>query len=280
MTKNIDKKDYKYYTCRYDRAFKEVFIKDNDTTLLKVLLESILKVEINDITIKNNELETDNVHVKQKLVDAILYTDKGVINVEVNTVMDDYVRVRNTAYIMNVYGRYYLRGEDYNKDDNFIQINFNYNLKKDYLIRDYKIRSDDEVLVDNFVIYDLNMDKYLEFWYNKDKKEIDAYKYLIMLDLPKEELSVLSKSDKVVSNYMEKLDNINEDPRFQSYMSAEEDDRKFMNSIKHEYFDKGIEQGAKEEKIEIARKMLDDGTEISIIEKYTGLSKEEVEELK
>ena len=210
-------------------------------------------------------------------MDAILYTDKGVINVEVNTVDDDYIRVRNTAYIMNVYGRYYLRGEDYNKDDNFIQINFNYNLKKNYLIEDYKIRSEaGDVLVDNFMIYDLNMDKYLEFCYNKNKKEIDAYKYLIMLDLPKEELSVLSKSDKVVSSYMEKLDNINEDPRFQSYMSAEEDDRKIMNSIKREYYDKGV----KENQIEIAKKMLEDGTEISVIEKYTGLSKEEVEELK
>jgi len=36
----------------------------------------------------------------------------------------------------------------------------------------------------------------------------------------------------VVTDYMEKLDNINEDPRFQSYMSAEKDNRKMMNTYK------------------------------------------------
>ena len=35
---------------------------------------------------------------------------------------------------------------------------------------------------------------------------------------------------------MDKLNNINEDPRFQSFMSAEEDNRKIMNSIKANYY--------------------------------------------
>lgn len=47
------------------------------------------------------------------------------------------------------------------------------------------------------------MDKYMEFWYNKDNKEIEKNKYLIMLDLSKEDLVTLSKKDKVVVNYME-----------------------------------------------------------------------------
>lgn len=35
-------------------------------------------------------------------------------------------------------------------------------------------------------------------------------------------------------DYMEKLNNINEDPRFQSYMSAEEDNRKMLNTYKEQ----------------------------------------------
>ena len=45
---------------------------------------------------------------------------------------------------------------------------------------------------------------------------------------------------------MERLNNVNDDPRFQSYMSAEEDDRKMLNTYidkAEKAFDKGLEQG-------------------------------------
>ena len=61
-------KNYKYYTCRYDRAFKEVFIRNNDTSLLKVLLESILNIKIKKIDIKNNELENDIVNIYMMII--------------------------------------------------------------------------------------------------------------------------------------------------------------------------------------------------------------------
>jgi predicted transposase/invertase (TIGR01784 family) len=44
--------------------------------------------------------------------------------------------------------------------------------------------------------------------------------------------------------------------------------------------EKGLEKGKMEEKVETARKMLKDGMPIDIIEKYTGLPKEQIEQLK
>ena len=89
----IDKKDYKYYTCRYDAAFKEVFIRE-DTSLLKAFLEGVLKIKINYLEIKNSELNNDNIHIKRKLVDTIVYTDNEVFNIEINTSLDDSVLVK------------------------------------------------------------------------------------------------------------------------------------------------------------------------------------------
>ena len=40
------KKMAKFYTCRNDRAFKEVFLNPNNSDLLKALLEFILKIKI------------------------------------------------------------------------------------------------------------------------------------------------------------------------------------------------------------------------------------------
>ena len=39
----------KFYTCRNDRAFKEVFLKPNNSDLLKALLEFILKIKIDKL---------------------------------------------------------------------------------------------------------------------------------------------------------------------------------------------------------------------------------------
>ena len=278
----MEEKQYKYYTCKYDSAFKEVFLNGDDYSLLKALLESILKVKIHEIIIKNSELSSNNVHVRRKLVDSLLYTDKGVYNIEVNTSTDEYVKPRNFSYISNAYANYVLKGDDYDKDTKFIQINFSYNLDKSNkdLCRIYKIMDDkNHSFIDNFLIYEFNMDKYMDFWYNKSNKEIEENKYLIMMNLDKEELKLLSKKDKVVTSYMDKLNTVNEDPRFQSYMSAEEDDRKILNSIKHQYFEQGIEQGIEQGVLIVAKNLLSSGIDIETVSKNTGLSVEELEKI-
>ena len=43
---------------------------------------------------------------------------------------------------------------------------------------------------------------------------------------------------------------------------------------------RGIQKGRREEKLQVAKQMLDDGLNISIIMKYTGLSMEEIEEIR
>ncbi len=152
---------YKYYTCRYDAAFKEVFLQ-KDTSLLKIFLENILKIKINHIEIANEELNNRNIHVKRKLVDSIIYTTDGVFNIEVNTSIDDSVRVRNACYIMNSYSNQFLKGDSYNSVTKYIQINLNYNDKRSKLMDEYKIRNiEGESLVDNFQIFHFNMDKYM-----------------------------------------------------------------------------------------------------------------------
>ena len=103
----------------------------------------------------------------------------------------------------------------------YIQINLSYGLKDDKLNRIYKMMDKDgKNYVNNFIIYELNMDRYMKFWYNGDKK-IEENKYLVMLDLQLDELENLAK-DKVVSKYMETLKKINTEYKFKEYISAEE----------------------------------------------------------
>ena len=113
----------------------------------------------------------------------------------------------------------------------------------------------------------------------ENEKLIDKYKYLIMLDLPLEELKKLSKKDKMVEKYMKELIKVNEDPEFREYMSAEEDARKIENTIRSQYKREGLEEGRKESQKEMAKNFKNNGVSIEIIAKSTGLSIEEVEKL-
>ena len=125
------------------------------------------------------------------------------------------------SYLCGVYSNDVLVGDKYNEDVMYIQINLSYGLKDDKLNRIYKMMDKDgKNYVNNFIIYELNMDRYMKFWYNGDKK-IEENKYLVMLDLQLDELENLAK-DKVVSKYMETLKKINTEYKFKEYMSAEE----------------------------------------------------------
>ena len=154
-----------------------------------------------------------------------------------------------------------------------IQINFSYGISIEEYVREYRIQDNiGNRYVKNFVIYELNMDKYIDIWYNKDEKEINENKYLLMLNLELKDLENLSCKDKVVSKYMSELERVNQNPEFREYMSAEEDNRKIQNSLRI--------QAIKEGHVEIAKNMLKENMDINLISKLTGLTKEEINSLK
>ena len=275
----------KFYTCKYDRAFKEVFGKEENKDILKKLLEEILQVEIERIEYLNLERNVDNVKVKRKHLDLYLETNIGKIQVEVNTTNSKYVKPRNMSYLCDIYSHHTLVGQEYDQDTLIIQININYGQQDEKYIREYRLRDESgKEYIKNFIIYEINMEKYMKLWYNKEEKELEKSKYIVMLNLEKEELEKLSKKDKVVIKYMKELERVNENPKFREYMSAEEDNKKIENSLKREWMEEGLKEGIKEgsykRNIEIAKTMLKDNMYIEIISKCTNLSKEELEKIK
>ena len=83
--------EYKWYSGKYDRVFKEVMLKKSNNDMLTMLLEYILKIKINNITILNNEKLMTNVHIRSQRLDLNLDTNIGKINVEVNSTDDTYI---------------------------------------------------------------------------------------------------------------------------------------------------------------------------------------------
>ena len=178
----MELKNNHFYTCKNDRTFKEVFLEEENSDLLKALLETILKIEIEKIEIKKTELLSGNINIKDKRVDAIIYTNNKKIEIEVNSENKEYLHSRNTAYICNMYQSHTLSGEYYNEETDIIQINLTWGLgKKEKEKREYMIRDEEgERFVKNFKIYEINMDYYSNVWYSKNEEEIEKKKYIIM----------------------------------------------------------------------------------------------------
>ena len=286
----------KFYTCRNDRAFKEVFLKPNNSDLLKALLEFILKIKIDKLEIKKTELLSGNVNIKDKRVDAIVHTGNKKIEIEINSQNKDYLHTRSTAYICNIYQSNASVGDTYNEDTDIIQVNLTWGLgKNNDEMKIYKIMNEKgELYVKNFIIYEINMDYYDKIWYSKNEDEIKKNQYMIMLDLDKKELKSMPK-DKIVDKYITNVTIVNNDPEFQKYMSEEEDKKKIQNSLlseaKKEGISQGIEQGytsgindgiskgENKKSIEIAKNLLSMNMPLEDISKATVLSIEEINKI-
>ena len=281
-----------FYTCRNDRAFKEVFLKPDNSDLLKALLEFILKIKIDKLEIKKTELLSGNVNIKDKRVDAIVHTGNKKIEIEINSQNKDYLHTRSTAYICNIYQSNANVGDTYNEDTDIIQVNLTWGLgRNNDEMKIYKIMNEKgELYVKNFIIYEINMDYYDKIWYSKNEEEIKKNQYMIMLDLDKKELENMPK-DKIVDKYITNVTIVNDNPEFQKYMSEEEDKRKIQNSLLSEAKEEGISQGytsgindgiskgENKKSIEIAKNMLKKNMSIEDISDITGLSIEEINKL-
>ena len=271
-------KDKKWYSGKYDRTFKEVMLYEKNRDLLKMVLEKILSVTIENLEVLNVEKVTGNIHVKGKRLDLNLKTNIGKINVEVNSYDEDYVHSKNFSYLADTYSHDVLVGDNFEDGTMYIQINLSYGLKKkSKAIRKYKMRDEEgNTYIDNFLLYDLNMDYYSSMWYTKTNEKDDDDIILVMLGLERDELLALSKKHKVVERYMNEVDRVNEDPEFREYMSYEEEQRKIRNSLILNAEKKGLERG----KSEVIMKFLNSGMTIEEISKITEIPIEEITKMR
>ena len=99
-----------------------------------------------------------------------------------------------------------------------------------------------------------------------------------MLDLDKKELENITK-DKIVDKYITNVTIGNDDPEFQKYMSEEEEKRKIHNSLLSEAKENGFNDGISQEKVNIAKNMLNKNMSIEDISEIIGLSIEEIKNI-
>lgn len=130
----------------------------------------------------------------------------------------------------------------------------------------------------------------MKAWYDKDEKNMNKYKYFIMLDLEKRnDLKEFVRGDKLMEKYKDELLELNSDEEFVSKYTREEEFEIMKNTAIDIAREEGIEQGiqegiqegTKQNSLEIAKELLAlDTISIEQISKITKLSLNEIKKLK
>ena len=275
----------KYYNGLNDIVFKNTLCVEEHKGLLKWLLESCLDIKIDNLIIKDKELSKKTKYSKGRVVDLLIESDNKMFNVEINNRPHDYNNDRNLGYLANLYGKSIDKSNDYKKINSCIQLNItsgkkDIELKSKYLLVD-TLNESKNIWTDNFIIYEINVDLLKKLYYNKDIKSINKYKPVIMLTLNKEELEEFSLGDERIMEYKDKVNELNSDDDFVTFISREEDQEKTENALRTIISEKNEELKTQKTKLNIehARKMKEKNIDLNAISEITGLTIEEIEKL-
>ena len=115
----------------------------------------------------------------------------------------------------------------------------------------------------------------------KEKIESELLDWLFFLENPKSERVEEKMNDnEELKEAVTKVNRMSEDEYMQRIADLREkaiiDERSMISYATNQ----GIQQGERKEKLETAKKMLEEGIDLEVIQRVTGLTKEEIMELK
>ena len=282
-------KNYKWWDASHDRTFKDIFCGEDNKEMLSPIMSTMFEetVEVEEILI--NELSNINVLDRRKTVDLFAKVSGRFTLVEINNGVKNYIPFRNFVYFASTIAQKTKMGRTYDRNVDHVLINLNYGKKNEpYLKRVYKLQAEDgTTYLDNVIVIDFNMDRIKWEWYNKDRKKVEKYKYLIMLSLSKEELDEFTKGDPYMEEFKERISSLNSNTEFQAFMSAEEESEMFYNTdikeAREEGHASGLEEGksigVEEGRASLIKSLIASGMSIEDISSRINISIEEIESL-
>ena len=262
-----------------DKVFKNL-ANDVHTRRYFVKLISLVTGLDYDYLLANVKLSSNNTqggsgfeHFNEQDVIVTLHDMK--IDVEMSINNKDYNIIKNQTTAFKLAGNVFKSGEGYNKTYIFYQI----------CIENYDLYHND-LLVTEVNLVDVSSGKYecvnksyREFHVNLKNLSNECYnnlserdKYFKLLTLnKKDELKILSKGDEIMEDAANKIVSLSNDPGFISELEKQQ----IEEYAREVAFNKKINQ----EKNKIAKNMLLNNIDVSVISQCTGLSIDEINNL-
>ncbi|RXD25841.1 Rpn family recombination-promoting nuclease/putative transposase [Acinetobacter baumannii] len=275
---------------KMDFVFKRIFGNENHPNVLISFLNAVLNPvdPIKSVRLKDTTIEKSHLEDKYSRLDVKAITNKGEhINIEIQ-LKDEYNMIKRSLYYWSkLYEGQLESGENYQKLSRTICINLLdfhlLNHSKFHSVYRLKDCRTNEELTNVMELHFIELKKMQDVQRVEDvKSKLEAWLYFI--NQPDSELvQELEKVEIEIKEAKAQLVRLSEDRKEGEQYEKRRESR--LNEVstlayaEEKGMVKGIEQGAKIEKIEIAKKLLDvlDDETISL---KTGLSLEEVKEIR
>jgi predicted transposase/invertase (TIGR01784 family) len=284
--RSVKTKDGKFLMIpKNDYAFKKVFGDEANSDILISLLNSILDLsndEIESIEFEDRALEPDYYNDKQGILDIRCKTKLGTqINVEMQLINNHNMDKRILFYWSRIYSGQLKAGHGYSKLNKTVTISI---LDFEYLPFIEKMHSifhliEDEtkkLLTDILEIHIIELPKlYRQLIDTKEETKLRDWMQFVGSEEEEVLLMLAAKNEKIKKAYTV-LTKISQDELERREYEARE--MQLYDEISR--LEDAEEEGIKKEKINTAKRLLDEGAEVAFTVKITGLSEKEVLELK
>ena len=292
MVKPTKKNNKEYIPLSFDLMFKKVFADEEDKSSLICLLDYILDIKVDDVTILNPEIIASNFYDKGTTVDLIVKLEDGtVISIEMNTNTGTFVIVRNLFYLTKIMSKNIDSENSYLDLHKHIQVNFDTKGKHTNPIMKYCLLDEEthEKLTDKIEIIRIDVGYFKELCYTKDASDLDLKTRLIgLVGIDNREIAEsITRGDDKLEHIIKKVEKFSDteeiigayDIEKHRKMMAEAEKEEARREAKQQGIEQGVVQGVKQGLTETAKNMLKDNVPVEIISKYTGLSIEEINAL-
>ena len=284
---------------KMDFVFKRIFGNENHPNVLISFLNAVLNPvdPIKSVILKDTTIEKSHLEDKYSRLDVKAITNKGEhINIEIQ-LKDEYNMIKRSLYYWSkLYEGQLENGENYQKLSRTICINLlDFNLlNHDKFHSVYRLKDceTDEELTDVMELHFIELKKMkdvnrveevktkLEAWLyfiNQPDSELvqELEKVEVEIKEAKAELVRLSGDRKERERYEKRRESRLNEVSALSYAEEKGIQKGIEEGVKQ-----GLEQGAKQRNIEIAKNLIQNGLDNELVSKSTGLSIEEVEELR
>ena len=273
-------------TPKTDVVFHSLFRQGNEN-ITKALISAIINMPISSIDLsQDRHLITNSPNNKLGILDlkAIL-DDNTICNVELQLINNKDTIPRLLFYWSNLFYNQLHRGNDYNELNKTISIAIlDYNLEDinstHFPHSIWKISNPFTltILTDLFELHIIEIPKALKYFENNPNDIVSQWMLFLSEPNNREVLNIM-KSNEEIDEAMKKLEEITSDAELMRIIELRKkaimDYNSGMNNAKKE----GIEQGIKQNSLEIAKNMLKKNIDILTIAELTGLSKEDISKI-
>ena len=275
-------------TLKNDYLFQTLFSRKGNEELLKDFLVGILNKNIEKIEIqKDVTLERLNINEKYGILDIkATLDDKEIVAIEMQMIDLNNMKERTIYYGSKIIASELRKGNEYSKIKPVILINIlNFNLLEieDYCTKTVTVAENhrEYVVIDQIKYIFIELPKFRKSKPDLSKK---LEQWLAFIDYEKKEWIEMATRNNVkikkAKEEMEYLTGEEETRRIAELREKHIRDEAAIKSLARERgIEEGTKKGARQNSIEIAKKMKIKGIDIDTIIEVTGISKEELEKI-